>query len=131
MSLAPTLPMQVVIAPTKFWLPSSTSAGPKRICLSEPVVPTLIRVARKIHVRRSHSPVVTGTRRFLSTSERTTDHDCIGAASERLANVAAFAHPAVSDDRNVTRRFFEISIARGRAIDRGGHLRNTESKHTA
>src|SRR5229473_139651 len=43
---APTLPMQVVIAPTKFWLPSSTSAGPKRICFSDPVVPTLMRVPR-------------------------------------------------------------------------------------
>src|SRR4030095_14474578 len=41
---APTLPMQVVIAPTKFWLPSSTSAGPNRICFSEPVAPTLMRV---------------------------------------------------------------------------------------
>src|SRR5438132_1298637 len=38
--------MQVVIAPTKFWLPSSTSAGPKRICFSDPVVPTLMRVPR-------------------------------------------------------------------------------------
>src|SRR6266496_4991467 len=36
--------MQVVIAPTKFWLPSSTSAGPNRICSSEPVAPTLMRV---------------------------------------------------------------------------------------
>src|SRR5436190_18501114 len=38
--------MQVVIAPTKFWLPSSTSAGPNRICFSEPVAPTLMRVPR-------------------------------------------------------------------------------------
>src|SRR5437016_4757000 len=36
--------MQVVIAPTKFWLPSSTSAGPNRICFSEPVAPTLMRL---------------------------------------------------------------------------------------
>src|SRR4029453_17999789 len=43
---APTLPMQVVIAPTRFWLPSSTSAGPKRICFNEPVAPTLMRVPR-------------------------------------------------------------------------------------
>src|SRR5439155_583637 len=43
---APTLPMQVVIAPTRFWLPSSTSAGPNRICFREPVAPTLIRVPR-------------------------------------------------------------------------------------
>src|SRR5947207_11305329 len=35
-----------LIAPTRFWLPSSTSAGPKRICLSEPVLPTLMRVPR-------------------------------------------------------------------------------------
>src|SRR4051812_8927410 len=43
---APTLPMQVVIAPTRFWLPSSTSAGPNRICFNEPVAPTLMRVPR-------------------------------------------------------------------------------------
>src|SRR5262249_7269035 len=43
---APTLPIQVVIAPTRFWLPSSTSAGPKRICFNEPVAPTLMRVPR-------------------------------------------------------------------------------------
>src|SRR5206468_3993956 len=82
-------------------------------------------------MRRSHAPVVTGTGRFLSTSERAADHDCIGAASERLANVAAFAHPAVSDDRYVTRRSFEIAVARGRAIDRGSDLRDAQSEHAA
>src|SRR5439155_18714990 len=89
------------------------------------------RTARKIHVRRSHAPVVTGAGRFLSTSERAADHDGICATSERFANVAAFAHPAVGDDRNVTRRFFEISVAGGCAIDRGSDLRHAESKHTA
>src|SRR5207248_170659 len=38
--------MQVVMAPTKFWLPSSTSAGPNKICFNEPVAPTLILVPR-------------------------------------------------------------------------------------
>src|SRR5436309_14757043 len=75
--------------------------------------------------------MITGAGRFLSTSERAADHDGICATSERFANVAAFAHAAIGDDRNVTRRFFEISIARGCAVDRGGHLRNTESKHAA
>src|SRR3989442_13682702 len=75
--------------------------------------------------------MITGAGRFLSTSERAADHDGICATSERFANVAAFAHAAIGDDRNVTRRFFEISIARGCAVDRGGHLRNPESKNPA
>src|SRR6185295_14839834 len=46
MVAAPTLPMQVVMAPTRFCEPSSTVAVPNRICLSEPVMPTLMRVPR-------------------------------------------------------------------------------------
>ena len=46
MDLAPTLPMQVTIAPTRFCEPSSSVAGPKRICRKLPVTPTLIRVPR-------------------------------------------------------------------------------------
>src|SRR5437667_2035794 len=89
------------------------------------------RAAREIHMRGRHSPMITGARRLLRASKRAADHDCIRATSERFANVAALAHSAVGDDRDITRRFFEISVARGGAIDRGGDLRHPESKDTA
>src|SRR5207247_8768307 len=89
------------------------------------------RSAREIHMRGRHSPMITGARRLLRASKRAADHDCIRATRERFANVAALAHSAVGDDWDITRRFFEISVARGSTIDRGGDLRHTQSKHTA
>ena len=59
------------------------------------------------------------------------DHDGVRAAGERFANVAAFAHSAVGDDRNVARGFLEIGIARRGAIDRGGDLRHAETEDAA
>ena len=59
------------------------------------------------------------------------DHDGIRAAGERFANIAALAHSAIGDDRNVTRSFLEIGIARRRAIDGGGDLRHAQAEHAA
>src|SRR4029453_8685702 len=67
---------------------------------------------------------------FLRLGKCAAHHDCVRAASQRLTNVAAFAHSAVGDDGHVSRCFFEISIARCRAIDCGRHLRNPKSEHT-
>ena len=63
--------------------------------------------------------------------EGAADHDGVRAAGERLADVAAFAHAAVGDDRNVARCFLEISVARRGAIDRRGDLRDAEPKDAA
>ena len=124
--------MQVVIAPTRFWLPSSTSAGPNRICFSEPVTPTLMRVPRgKIGVRRGHAPMIAGAGRFLCFRERASDHDRVRSAGQRLANIAAFAHAAVGDDRDIARGFFEVSVAGRRAIDCRRNLRHAEAEHAA
>src|SRR5437773_6146648 len=79
----------------------------------------------------SHAPMVSAARRFLRFGKRAAHHYSICAASERFANVTASAHPAIRDDRNVARRFFEMSIARRGAIDGCGHLRDTEPEHTA
>src|SRR5215472_15328289 len=67
---------------------------------------------------------------FVSLGKRAAHHDRVCATSQRLANVAASAHPAVSDDRHISRCLFEVSIARCRAIDRGSHLGHTEPEHT-
>src|SRR6266516_3983668 len=111
---APTLPMQVVMAPTRFWLPSSTSAGPNRIC-----------------VRSGHAPMIAAARRFVRFGECAAHHDGVCATSQRFANVATSTHPSIGDDRHVTQCFFEVSVTRRRAIDRRGNLRNTKSKHAA
>ena len=48
---APTEPMHVRMAPTRLSVPSSVNAGPKRICSSEPAMPTRIRVPRGTRIR--------------------------------------------------------------------------------
>src|SRR5205085_8076596 len=70
-------------------------------------------------------------RRFLRASECATDHYCVRTASERFANIAAFAHSAVGNDWDVARSFFEVSVTRGGAIYRRGHLRHAKSKNSA
>ena len=82
-------------------------------------------------MRRSHSPMIAVARRFLCLGKSAADHDGVRAAGERFANIAAFAHSAVGDDRNVARSFLEVGIARGRAIDRGSDLRNAEAENAA
>src|SRR5215471_17748743 len=74
--------------------------------------------------------MVSATWRFLRLGKRTAHHDCVSAASQRLANVAASAHAAVGDDRHIPRCFFKVSVTRCRAVDRGSDLRNSESKHS-
>src|SRR5438132_141571 len=75
--------------------------------------------------------MVTGARRFVRFRERAPDHDGIRAAGERFANISALAHAAVGDDRNVTRRFFEVGVARGGAVDRGRDLWHAETENAA
>src|SRR5437667_2423957 len=87
--------------------------------------------SREIGVRRGHSPMVSTAGRFVRLGEGTSHHDSVGTAGECLANIAASAHSAISDDWHVARCFFEVSVARRRAINRRSNLRNTESKHTA
>src|SRR5262245_41707777 len=75
--------------------------------------------------------MITTPGRFLRLGERAAHHDCVGAASQRFANVAALAHAAVGNDRHIPRCFFEVSVARCRAVHSGSDLRDSESKHTA
>ena len=56
--------------------------------------------------------------RFVRLGKRASHHDRICAAGQRLANVPASAHPAIGNDGHVSRGFFEVSVARCRAIDR-------------
>ena len=75
--------------------------------------------------------MVTGARRFVRFCKCAPDHDGIRAASEGFANIAALAHAAVGDDRNVARGFFEVGIAGSGAVNRGRDLRHAETKDAA
>ena len=75
--------------------------------------------------------MVAAARRFVRLGKSAAHHDGVRAARQRFANVAASAHSAIGDDRHVARCFFEISIARRRAIDGRSDLRNTQPEHTA
>src|SRR5262245_22345079 len=68
---------------------------------------------------------------LLRLGKGASHHDRVRAASQRLANIAAFAHTAVGDNWYIPRRFFKVSVTRCRAVDRGSNLRNAESKYTA
>src|SRR5205814_10443311 len=73
--------------------------------------------AREIRMWSRHTPMITASRRFMGFGKGASHHNGVGPAGERLANIPAFAHPAVGDDRDKAGSFFEIGVARGRAID--------------
>src|ERR1043165_4171772 len=82
-------------------------------------------------MRRRHPPVITAAGSFISFGESAPYHDSISAAGECLTNVAAFAHAAIGNDWNKSRRSFEVGIARGRAIHGGSDLRYPQPKDAA
>src|SRR5439155_16797119 len=87
--------------------------------------------AREIGVWGCHSPVITAARRFVGFGKGASHHDSVGPAGERLADVPALTHSAIGDDRHKARRFFEIGVARGCAIDRGRNLWHTKAETAA
>ena len=75
--------------------------------------------------------MITASRRFVGLGKCASHHDGVGPAGECLANIPAFTHPAIGDDRDEARSFFEIGVARGRAIDGGRNLRHAKAEHAA
>src|SRR5919106_561976 len=89
------------------------------------------RAARKRGVERGHAPVVTAARRFVGAGKGRADHDGVGAAGDRLGDVAAGSHPAVGDDVHVAPRIEKMLRARrGRVGDRR-RLRNAYAEHAS
>src|SRR5437016_10484412 len=76
-----------------------------------------------------HSPMIAASGRFMGFGKCASHHDGVGPASEGFANVPALTHPAIGNDRDKARSFFEIGVARGRAIDRGRNLRHAQAEH--
>src|SRR5437899_7313309 len=73
--------------------------------------------------------MIAASRRFFGPGKSAPDHYGVTAASESFANIAAFAHPAVGNDRDVTAGLLVIVIARGSAIDCRGYLRDAKTKN--
>ena len=88
--------------------------------------------ARQVGVEGRHAPVVAAAGRLDRPRERRADHDRVGAADDRLGDVAAGTHPAVGDDVDVAAaRLVEVAHPRARRVsDRGSH-RNTDPEHAA
>ena len=62
------------------------------------------RAARQRRVERRHAPVVAAAGRLVGACERRADHHRVGAAGDRLRDVAAVAHAAVGDHAARSRR---------------------------
>src|SRR6516225_7022658 len=58
-----------------------------------------------------HPPVVPASRRLVRARERGAHHHGIGATRDRLGDVAAGTHPAVSDDVHVHTGLVEVADA--------------------
>ena len=90
--------------------PSVTWAGPSRIRSSDPTVPTLIRVPRgSVGDGAAMPQFMPRPGRLLGAGQRRAEHQDVRAGGDRLGQLAAAAHPAVGDDRDVA-----AGLARGR-----------------
>ena len=85
--------------------------------------------ARQFPVPRRHAPGVALRRGFLRSCERGPEHDRIGSGCERFTDIAAVAHPAVGDDRDVPPGVPVVLVSSGCAVDRGRYLWYADAKH--
>ena len=113
-------------------VPSFSRAGPVMIS-SQPAV--LGRphagAARERRVEGRHAPVEAVAGRLVGARERGADHHRVGAAGERLRDVAAVAHPAVGDHAAVLAGLEHVLRAGGRHVGDRGRLRDADAEHAA
>ena len=113
-------------------MPSFSCAGPMRISASVARFDALHpRAARQRRVEGRHAPVVAAAGRLVGGGERRTDHHRVGAARDRLGDVAAGAHPAVGDDVHVDAGLVEVTDAGAGGVGDGGGLRHADAEHAA
>ena len=78
-----------------------------------------------------HAPVEAVAGRLVGARERRADHHRVGAAGDRLRDVAAGAHPAVGDHAAVVAGLEHVLRARGRDVGDRGRLRDADAEHAA
>ena len=132
MSRAPQTPSAERSAPAKFWLPSSTRAGPSRISLQRRFGADVdARAARQVGVWRRHAPVEALRGRLLGARERRADHHRVGTGGERLADVGADAHAAVRDDRDAHAATTHVLVASRGHVGGRRDLRHADTQDAA
>ena len=87
--------------------------------------------ARERGMEGRHAPVVAAARSLLRLRERRADHDRVGAAGDRLRDVAARAHAAVGDHVHVLARLQQVLDARGRGVGDRSRLRDAHAEHSS
>ena len=87
--------------------------------------------ARQGRRRRGHPPVRAPAGRLGGASERRPEHQDIGAGRDRLGELAAAAHPAVGDHRDIAPGLGEIGVTRRGDIADRGDLRNADPEDLA
>ena len=89
------------------------------------------RAARQRRMERRHAPVVAAARRLVGARERRAEHHRVGAARDRLGDVAAVAHPAVGDHLHVVAGLEHVLRAGRRHVGDRGRLRHADPEHAA
>src|SRR5262245_9538569 len=89
------------------------------------------RPAGEVGMEGRHPPVVSTTRRFVRAGERGAEHHCVGAARDRLGDVAAGAHAAVRDDLHVHAGLVEMADAGAGGVGDRRRLRHAHTEHAA
>ena len=113
-------------------MPSFSRAGPVMISWSEPFcVVAHARAARERRVERRHAPVEAVARRLVGARQRRADHHGVGAAGDRLRDVAAVAHAAVGDHLAVLARLEHVLGAGRRDVGDRRRLRDADAEHAA
>ena len=113
-------------------MPSFSCAGPVRISCDRAVLHGLdARAARQRRVERRHAPVKAAAGRLVGARQRRADHDRVGAARDRLGDVAAVAHPAVGDDLAVLAGLEHVLRAGARDVGDRRRLRHADAEHAA
>src|SRR5215207_77274 len=89
------------------------------------------RAAGKVGMERRHPPVEPAARRLVRAGERGAEHHRVGAAGDRLGDVAAGPHAAVRDHVHVDAGLVEVADASAGGVGDRSRLRHADSEDAA
>src|SRR5260370_8866534 len=89
------------------------------------------RAAGQVGVERRHAPVESPAGRLVGAGERGAEHHRVGAAGDRLGDVAAGAHAPVGDHVDVDAGLVEVADAGAGGVGDGGGLRDADTEDAA
>src|SRR2546421_1772006 len=89
------------------------------------------RAAGQVGVERRHAPVEAPAGRLVRAGERGAEHHRVGAAGDRLGDVAARAHAPVGDHVDVDAGLVEVPDAGAGGVGDSGRLRHADAEDAA